>query len=292
MANNKKRIRIELFDVVNIGLLGLMSFLIVYPFYNSIIVSFATQVEYVRTPFMFFPKEITFDAYKYILGNKGIFTGYRSTFYILAFGVPINLSLTVFAAFALSRKKFPGKKMFFFLIVFTMFFSGGLIPIYLTVKNLNLTNTRWSVILLQAMNTFYFILTHNFFKSIPDSMEESAKIDGANDLTVLFKIFLPLSTPILATIFLFFAVDRWNEWFYAMLFIKRGDLLPLQVLLRNMVFVSLYDNMDSALDSIQVFFGEGIKMAAIIVTMLPIMLVYPFIQKYFVKGIMVGAIKA
>jgi putative aldouronate transport system permease protein len=142
------------------------------------------------------------------------------------------------------------------------------------------------------MNTFYFILTHNFFKSIPDSMEESAKIDGANDLTVLFKIFLPLSTPILATIFLFFAVDRWNEWFYAMLFIKRGDLLPLQVLLRNMVFVSLYDNMDSALDSIQVFFGEGIKMAAIIVTMLPIMLVYPFIQKYFVKGIMVGAIKA
>lgn len=284
--------KVELFDVINLTLLFLFVIAVIYPFYNSLIVSITSQTEYARTPFLLFPKEPTLDSYKYILGNQGLIYGYRSTLTVLLFGVPLNMILTVCAAFVLTRKSFPGKRIFSFLIIFTMFFSGGLIPIYLTVKDLGLTNTLWSVILLHGVNTFYFILCRNYMYSIPESLEESAKIDGANDIVILTRIYLPLSTPILATLFLFYAVDRWNEWFYSMLFIKTDTLLPLQVLLRNIVFVSLYEVPDAALDSINIFFGEGIKMASIVVTMLPIMLVYPFVQRYFVKGIMVGAVKS
>ncbi len=287
-----KRRRLETFDIVNIAILIFLSLFILYPFYNSLIVSITSQTEYVKTPFLLFPKQVNFDAYKYILGNKGLIYGYRSTLFILLVGVPLNMLLTVCAAFVLTRKSFPGKRIFFFMIIITMFFSGGLIPVYLTMMQLHLNNTLWSVILLHGMNTFYFILCCNYMKSIPESMEESAKIDGANDIVILSKIYLPLCTPIIATMFLFYAVDRWNEWFYAMLLIKKDTLIPLQVLLRNMVFVSLYESKDAAMDSMEVFFGEGIKMAVITVTMLPIMLFYPFVQRYFVKGIMVGAVKA
>ncbi len=290
--NKRRRIKKPvLFDVVNITLLLLFGLTILYPFYNSIIISLATPAEYSRTPFMLFPKEVTFDAYTYVLSNNGLVNGFAATGFVLLFGVPINIMLTTFAAFVLSRKNFPAKRIFFFFIVFTMFFSGGLIPTYLVVRDLSLTNSLWSIILLQAMNTFYFILMKNYFSSIPDSMEESAKIDGANDITVLFRIIIPLSKPIIATILLFYTVDRWNEWFYSMLFIKSADIIPLQVMLRNIVFVSLYEIKDAAFDSIEVFFGEGIKMAAIVITMTPVMILYPFVQKYFVKGIMVGAIK-
>ena len=287
-----KRKRIELFDVVNIGLLTFFALLIINPFYNCVIVSIATQTEYIRTPFMIFPKVLTFDSYKYILGNRGLIYGYRSTLTILAFGIPINMALTCCGAFVLSRANFPGKKILFFMIVICMFFSGGMIPTYLVVRDLGLTNTLWSVILLHGMNTFYFILCRNYMNSIPESMEESAKMDGANDIIVMVRIILPLCKPILATILLFYAVDRWNEWFWAMMFIRKDTLLPVQLLLRNIVFISLYETKDSALDSIEMFFGEGIKMAVILVTMLPIMLFYPFVQKYFVRGIMIGAIKS
>ena len=286
------RHKIERFDVINISILMFLAILIIYPFYNCVIVSITTQTEYVRTPFMLFPKEVNFDSYKYILGNRGLYFGYRSTLTILAFGVPLNMALTAFGAFVLSRAKFPGKKFFFFMIVVTMFFSGGLIPVYLTIRDLGLSNSLWSVIFLNGMNTFYFILCRNYMMSIPESMEESAKMDGANDITVMVRIILPLCKPILATILLFYSVDRWNEWFWGMLFIRKDTLIPLQVLLRNIVFISLYENRDAAFDSIDMFFGDGIKMAVIMVTMLPIMLFYPFVQKYFVRGIMIGAVKA
>jgi len=287
-----KRHRIEKFDVINVSILVFFAILIIYPFYNCIIVSITTQTEYVRTPFMIFPKQVTFDSYKYILSNRGLLYGYRSTLTILGFGVPINMALTACGAFVLSRANFPGKKFFFFMIVVTMFFGGGMIPTYLTVRDLKLTNTLWSVILLHGMNTFYFILCRNYMNSIPESMEESAKMDGANDITIMLRIILPLCKPILATILLFYSVDRWNEWFWAMLFIRKDTLIPLQALLRNIIFISLYETKDAAFDSIEIFFGDGIKMAVIMVTMLPIMLFYPFVQKYFVRGIMIGAIKA
>lgn len=287
----KKRKKYELFDYVNIALLMLWGLVVLYPFYNSVIVSLVSQTEYVKTPFMLFPKHIVFDSYLYMLKNNGLLNGYKSTLTIVFFGVTINMLLTVTTAFVLSRKKFPGQKLIFFFIIFTMFFQGGLIPLYVVVKQIGLSNSLWSVILLFGVNTFYLIITKNYFYTIPDSVEESAKIDGANDMTILFKIMLPLCKPILATFILFYAVDRWNEWFYSMLFIKKSSLIPLQVMVRNMVFVTLYEIKDNSFDSIDVFFGEGIKMAAIVLTMAPIMLVYPFLQKYFVKGMLVGAVK-
>jgi putative aldouronate transport system permease protein len=172
-----------------------------------------------------------------------------------------------------------------------MFFSGGLIPIYLVVMKLGLSNSIWSVILLHGINTFYLIVVKNYFSTIPESLEEAAKLDGANDIVIFLRIMLPLCKPIFATFLLFYAVDRWNEWFYSMLFIKKSTLIPLQVMLRNMVFVDLYETKDGTYDSMTVFFGEGIKMAAVVLTMAPIMMVYPFLQKYFVKGMMVGAVK-
>ena len=229
----------EWFDYVNTALLLLWGFIVLYPFYNCVVVSLASQTEYVKTPFMLFPKHIVFDSYLYLLRNNGLLNGYKSTLTIVSAGVVLNMLLTVATAFVLSRKKFPGKKFIFFFILFTMFFQGGLIPLYIVVKQLGLSNTLWSVILLYGINTFYLIITKNYFYTIPDSVEESAKIDGANDITILFKIMLPLCKPILATFTLFYAVDRWNEWFYSMLFIKKSSLIPLQVIVRNMVFVTL-----------------------------------------------------
>lgn len=289
-ANKMKKY--ELFDYINITLLLLWGMIVLYPFYNSVIVSLVSQTEYVKTPFMLYPKHIVLDSYLYMLKNNGLLNGYKSTLTIVLIGVPLNMFLTVTTAFVLSRSKFPGKKLIFFFIIFTMFFQGGLIPLYVVVKRLGMSNTLWSVILLYGINTFYLIITKNYFHTIPDSLEESAKIDGANDMTILLKIMLPLCKPILATFILFYAVDRWNEWFYSMLFIKKSNLIPLQVMVRNMVFVTLYEIKDNSFDSIDVFFGEGIKMAAIVLTMAPIMMVYPFLQKYFVKGMLVGAIKA
>lgn len=286
------RRRLDLFAVVNGLLLSFWGLAVLYPFYNCLIVSLVSETEYVRTPFMLFPRKVIFDSYLYLLRNRGLLNGYRSTLTILAIGVPLNMILTVTSAYVLSRAPFPGKRLIFFFIVLTMFFSGGLIPTYVVVQRLGLTNTYWSVILLLGLDTFYMIVTKTYFQGIPESLEESARIDGANDLSILARIFLPLSKPVLATFLLFYAVDRWNEWFYAMLFIKRSTMLPLQVIIRNMVFVTIYEIRDSAMDSVNVFFGEGIKMAAIMLTMLPIMLVYPFLQKHFVKGVLVGAIKS
>ena len=289
----RKRRKIERFDVINICILMFLALLIIFPFYNAILISIVSEVEFIRRPFMLIPWEITLDSYRFIIfGGRGLLYGYRATLYVLFFGVPLNMFLTTCAAFVLSRKNFPGKGIFFFFIVVTMFFNGGLIPTYLTILHLGLNNSLWSVILLHGLNTFYLILCRNYMLSIPESMEESAKIDGANDIVILFRIMLPLCKPILATLVLFYAVDRWNEWFFSMLFIRSGNMMPLQVFLRNIVFVSLFEHRDAIMDDLTFFFGDGIRMAAIVVTMLPIMLFYPFVQKYFVKGIMVGAVKS
>jgi putative aldouronate transport system permease protein len=272
--------------------LGICALSIVYPFYNAVLVSFATQKEYIRTPFMLFPHEITWEAYRFIFNSPRIYNGYMTTLVILIFGVPYNMLLTTCTAYALSRESFPGKKIFTALIVFTMYFSGGLIPFYLIVKQLGLMNSVASVILVYGANTFYMLLMRSYFATIPAALEESAKLDGANDLVILLRIMLPLSLPILATVILFFSVDRWNEWFNAMLFIRDGNKWPLQLVLRSIV-VSTIDDLGSRNVTVErTVFADGVKMAAVIITMAPIMLIYPFLQKYFMKGILIGSVKS
>ncbi len=179
------------------------------------------------------------------------------------------------------------------LVLFTMIFQGGIVPLYLVMKDLHLTDTIWSVILASGMNTFYMILMYNYFQSLPDSLIESAQLDGAGEWTILFRIVLPLSMPIITTVLLFYSVDKWNEWFNAMVFIRSADIQPLQNVLRSMIVDSQAMGEASALVSIEDRpFTSGIKMAAVVVTMVPIMCIYPFLQKHFAAGVMVGAIKA
>lgn len=195
--------------------------------------------------------------------------------------------------YALSRRKYPGKKLILMLVLFTMIFQGGIVPLYLVMKDLHLTNTIWSIILCSGMNTFYMILMYNYFQSLPDSLVESARLDGAGEWTILFRVILPLSLPIIATVTLFYSVDKWNEWFNAMVFVRKAEIQPLQLILRSMILDSQVANEAAATVAIEDrSFSSGIKMAAVVVTMLPIMCVYPFLQKHFAKGVMVGAIKA
>ena len=202
--------------------------------------------------------------------------------------------LTTMLAYGTSRGNYPGKKIIIGGILFTMLFNGGIIPLYLQMKEMGLTNTIWSVVLAGTVNVFYFVIMRNYFQSLPESLIESARLDGAGEWRILFDIILPLSKPIIATLTLFYLVDRWNEWYNALIFIRNTDLQPLQLVLRSIVMESsIVNNVTSAAAMEQMQnFNMGVKMAAVIVTILPVMCVYPFLQKHFAQGVMVGAVKA
>ncbi len=290
---NYFRKKIHLADIVLGVILTLFGLSILIPFINTVAISFTGYKEYLETPLLLFPKNPTLQSYEELISDGRIWIGYRTTILMLLIGLPLSMFLTSSTAYALSRKNYPGKKAFLMMILFTMIFQGGIVPLYLVMKDLNLTNTIWSVIFATSMNTFYMILMYNYFISMPESLIESARLDGAGEWTILFRIVLPLSLPIIATVCLFYTVDKWNEWFYAMVFIRKASMQPLQLILRAIVFDSQVADQMSAQVSIQDrSFTSGIKMAAVVVTMLPIMCIYPFLQKHFAKGVMVGAIKA
>ncbi|MBY9085297.1 carbohydrate ABC transporter permease, partial [Paenibacillus sp. HN-1] len=201
-------------------------------------------------------------------------------------------TITALGAYVLSRKQVFWNKYFMIMITFTMFFSGGLIPLYLVVKGVGLTNSLWATILPFTISTFNLIIMRTSFQSIPDSLEESAKIDGANQFTILFKIIIPLSMPVLAVMGLYYAVDKWNGWFYASIFLKDRELFPLQLILREILVLGSTDSMSTSANAgEQQQIGETIKYATIMIATLPILCVYPFVQRYFVKGVMIGALK-
>ena len=287
------RHRFELLDVFLLAFLVFFAAAIILPFVSVIATSFATQREYLSSPLLLIPTEPTMANYQILFVDGRIWVGYRTTLLILAIGVPFNMFLTTSVAYALSRPRFPGKKIFLYGILFTMLFSGGIVPMYLLMLELGLINTIWSVILVYGVNTFYMIIMRAYFISLPDSLMESAKLDGASEWRILFQIVLPLSMPIIATLILFFSVDRWNEWFNAMIFLRRNNMVPLQMVLRSMVIEATIDRTMEASQGLgEITFSDGMRMAAVVVTMLPIMCFYPFLQKHFVKGIMIGAIKA
>lgn len=283
-------------EIIAFIILTLFGLVIAVPFYNVLIVSITGQAEYLRAGgLLLFPKEPTLDSFSRLFQNKLLWTGYRATLSVVAVGLPLNVLLTFCMAYGLSRKGWPGRKIVFTLVLITMIFNGGIVPMYLLMKDLNLLDSWWSVILAGGLNTFYVIITKNFIDSLPESLIESAHLDGANEWTVLFKIVMPLSKPILATIVLFYAVDRWNEWYNSMIFLTTPTKFTLQLVLRNIVINSEMQGAAASSGNVTASaatFSMGIKMCAVIMTMLPIMCVYPFLQKHFAKGIMLGAIKA
>ena len=284
--------RFELLDAILLFILLVLASMIVVPFISVIATSFATQKEALESPLLLIPMKPTIDNYHRLFQDPRIAIGYKTTLMILLLGVPINIFLTTSLAYGLTRTKFPGAKVIFYAILLTMLLNGGIVPMYLLMLQLGFTNKIWSVILAYGVNTFYFIIMRTYMTTLPESLIEFAKIDGAGEWRILFKIILPLSKPIIATVLLFYSVDRWNEWFNAMIFLRRNDLIPLQLVLRNIVMDTvIVDSLSIAGPRIPRF-TEGIQNATIMVTMLPVMFFFPFLQKYFVKGIMIGAVKA
>ena len=294
MRKKKRNMRekFELIDGITLFFLVAMAFMIILPFISVIATSFSTQREFLESTLLLFPREPTIDNYFRLFQDPRIPTGFRTTGLILLLGVPLNMFLTTSLAYGLVRTNFPGAKLIFYVILITMLFNGGIVPLYLLMLQFNLTNSIWSVILAYGVNTFYFIITRTYLTTLPESLFESAKIDGAGEWRILWQIVLPLSKPILATILLFYAVDRWNEWFHAMIFIRRNDLIPLQLVLRNIVIDTIIVDTLSIAGPRIPRFTDGIQMATIVVTIIPVMCFFPFLQKYFAKGIMLGAIKS
>jgi putative aldouronate transport system permease protein len=280
-------------DYIIFAILLVLALMILIPFWNVIMISFATQKEYADNPFLMFPKEWTLDSYKALFADGTILSGYKNTIILLVIGLPLSLFLTTSMAYGLSRNKFPFKKFLFFLVLFTMIFNGGIVPLYLIMKSLHLTGTLWSVILAGSFSAFNMILMMNYFYTLPESLMESARLDGAGEWRILFSVVLPLATPIMATITLFYGVAYWNSWYDAMIFLRKADQLPLQNVLRNIIVTSQTNASNaSSVDAAQASnFSMGMKMAAVFVTMGPIMCFFPMLQKHFAKGVLTGAIK-
>jgi putative aldouronate transport system permease protein len=232
------------------------------------------------------PKQVSFAAYKIILSTKALYRPFLVSVYVTVLGTVIGLFLTTIAGYVLMQEDMPGRKLFVYMLLFTMIFSGGLIPTYMTIKNVGLMNSIWAVILPLAINTYNIVLMKNFFQDIPKSLMESAEIDGCTPFGIFWRIVLPMSKPALASIGLFFAVAYWNEFFHFVIYITNTDWYNFQVKLREMI---LSDNLAPSTGAGVV--NKSLQNAAIIVAMVPFMMIYPFLQKYFVKGITLGAVK-
>ncbi len=287
----KKSLAEKIFDSANYIFMALLIVVMLYPLWYVVMASFSDAVELYRgAKILLWPRGFTLASYKGVFGYRMIWTGYRNTFIYVVTGTALSVFLTITAAFALSRKNLPFKNGIMMFIVFTMYFVGGMIPKYLVVKQTGLLNSWLAMIVPYAINTYNLIITLSFFRSLPDSLEEAAKMDGLSDYGILFRIMLPLSKAIVAVITLYYMVAKWNDFMSALLYITNRKLYPLQIVLREVLIGG--DNaamVGSSADSQT--YSETIKYATIIVSTVPILCVYPFIQKYFVKGVMIGAVK-
>ena len=262
-----------------------------YPFLNVLATSMSDYTAYVRNPTMIIPQRINFNAYRSILRTPLIYTSYRNTLIVTLVGTAVNVVLTTLLAYPLSKPYLRGNRIVMALVVFTMMFNGGMIPNYIVIRQLGLINSYGALFLPGAVSAYNMILMKNFFAGIPDSMEESAHIDGATDIRILWSIIIPLSLPSIASIALFYAVGNWNIYLRAVLYTTRRDMWTLQLLLRELILnASSTVNQDAA-EVGQIVYTQTLITAAIVVTVLPILAVYPFLQRYFVQGVMVGAVK-
>lgn len=280
-----------IFIYILLAVIGLMC---LYPFLYVVLASFSDPNQLIKHDFTLLlkPEGFSLEAYKHVFtGELGV--GYINTLIYVIGGTAISMILTILGAYVLSRKGYLLKKPLTILIMFTMYFNGGLIPFYLWINELNLIDTRWAILLPTALSTYNMIVMRTAFASVPESLIEAAKLDGASDVTILFRIILPLSKATVAVVLLFYAVSRWNEWLPATMFLQDRGLFPLQVFLREILLTSSADAIvNTAGNSTNVTaLAETIKYATIVVSTLPILVVYPFVQKYFVSGVMIGGVK-
>lgn len=280
-----------IFDGFNYFLLGVLSLSIIFPFWSLFVQSVSSPDAGIVDALQLWPEKFSTFNYEYVLSNRYIWTGYRETLIRTVFGTFFGVLLTAMGAWVLSRKNLPNRNFWTTVILIPMFFSGGMIPSYLWMVKLNLINSRLALILPGLISSYNLIIMRNFFMAIPEGLEESAKIDGASSTRIFFSIVLPISKAVLATVALWVMVGHWNAWFDATIYIRDADKLPLQVVLRRILLEGTQQIMDmNSTDSNHVT-PDTLKAATTFVCMLPIMCVYPFMQKYFVKGVIVGSLK-
>jgi len=281
--------RISVFDVVLWIVMLFSSVIVLYPVLRIVAGSFSNSELIDRNMVGIIPKGFTINNYKSLFQLDIMWSSYWNTLKYTVAAMLIGVILNLMTAYPLSKKHFVGRKFWNLMIVFTMLFSGGLIPTYLVVTNLGMANTIWAITVPGCVSAWYVILTRTFFESIPATLEEAAKIDGANDVTIMFRIFLPLSTPIIAILALYFAVGKWNDFFGPLLYLPQRENWPLALLLRQWLIM---DSSQSSMEQQQQLISQTARnYTAIVVTSLPIVCIYPFIQKYFSQGMMIGAIK-
>ncbi|WP_042462420.1 carbohydrate ABC transporter permease [Neobacillus dielmonensis] len=284
----------KIFDCLNYVILILFAVCTVLPFIYIIAGSFATDAELRSRAFFIIPKTISMDAYEYIFSNGSLVRSLGVSVYVTIIGTLVNMFFTMTMAYPLSRRDLRGRNKILGLVIFSMLFGGGMIPTYMVVKGLGLLDTYWALMIPGAISAFNLIIVKNFFQELPKELEDAARIDGCNELGVLWRIYLPLSKPILATFSLFYAVGHWNDFTAALLYINSPEKWPLQVILRQVVALS--QNVVAAGDRLDPNFVEPpaqtVKMATIAVGTVPILLVYPFLQKYFTKGVLLGSVKS
>lgn len=283
------------FDIAVVMLSAFILIIVLYPLIFVVSASFSNPEKVINGEMWLFPVDFTLDAYTEILKNGSVWNGYKNTLIYTIGGTFINIILTTLAAYPLSRRDLPGRNLFMFIITFTMFFNGGLIPTFLIVQGLGLVDTIWAMMIPNAIATYNLIVMRTYFQSsIPWEIQESAMMDGCNNIHMLWKIILPLSKPILAVMILFYAVGHWNAFFNALIYLRDDALYPLQLVLREILLVtqaSATEGLDSFGLGDKLLLGESIKYALIIVASLPVLIMYPFVQKHFVKGVMIGSIK-
>lgn len=288
----KRSIGEHIFDGFNYTLLFIVVVLTLYPFWYIVVGSFSETTKFAaHSGILLTPLGFSTEAYTAVLANKDVWVGYRNTLFYVVFGTAINMAVTIVTAYVVSRKNLYFKRALLFFAVFTMYFSGGLIPTYLQINNLGLVDTLWALLLPGAMSTYNMIVLRTAFLNVPDSLEESARLDGAGDLTMLFRIYVPLTIPTIAVLILFYAVGHWNSWFGALIYIRKRSLYPLQIFLREILLRGSAAEMVDATDFDAALLERTVKFATIVVSTVPVLCIYPFVQKYFVKGVMIGAIK-
>jgi len=281
----------RVFEIFNILFMFVLIFVTLYPLWYVLVASFSNPVGVARGLVVFKPYGFELASYRKVSDTPNIWTAYGNTVFYSVAGTFVNMAFTVLGAYPLSKRRLKGRRLFMLMILITMWFGAGMMPTLLNFRNLGLLDNRLGIILCFAISTYYVILMRTFFENVPSEMEESAKMDGANDFRILFRIYLPLSVPALATLTMYYFVGRWNSYFWSMLILRDQTKIPLQVLLRRLIVEVSYSVGESQDMSAKDLSEQTVVYATIIVSVIPMLCLYPFIQRFFVKGIMVGAIK-
>lgn len=281
----------KIFDAILYILMAVVVIVTIYPIWYIVVASFSSNEAISLGKVTLWIKDFTLESYKQVVSQKNLWVSYGNTIFYSVFGTILNMVMTILTGYALSKRWLPGRRILMLFFLLSMWFGPGMMATYINYRDLGLINNRWGMLIIGAINTYNTILMRSFFESIPDALEESARIDGANDWRIMVQIYLPLSTAALMTISLYYFVAHWNAYFWSMILLQDDSKIPLQVLLKKLVVQMTGNSSETANMDFTVMSRETVVYATMVIAILPMLIVYPFVQKFFVKGVMIGAVK-